>query len=148
MIGQLPPFALGTPSFRFRALAAHAGRASLGGDREVALACFVSARLASGLLPPLSLMTLEASARAAGARQWLASLTLPAPVRSCVAAVIDATAETNGVAAARALANLMLLVLPQLDEASFAELRELADVLAHDSTEFQVEHVLPHNFNR
>ena len=138
MIGHLPPFALGTPTFRFRGVAAHAGRASLGGDREVALACFVAARLGAGLLPPLALMPPEAALRAAAARQWLASLSVSAQVRAAAGSVMDATAGANDVAAARALANLLLVAAPHLDEAAFSEMRELIDELAHDSTEFQI----------
>src|SRR3954465_7167797 len=41
-----PPYAVPSTEFRFPALAALAGRAQLGGDREVALALYVAARLA------------------------------------------------------------------------------------------------------
>ena len=36
-----PPYALAQNPFPLPALAAHAGKAALGGDREVAIACFV-----------------------------------------------------------------------------------------------------------
>ena len=42
-----PPYALTPTTFRFRALAALAGRAPLGGGRETALASYVVARLDS-----------------------------------------------------------------------------------------------------
>ena len=48
----LPPYALTAPVFRFRHLAALAGRAPIGGAREVALACFVAARLVSDCCDP------------------------------------------------------------------------------------------------
>src|SRR5204863_7354540 len=49
---MLPPYALSAPVFKFRHLATLAGRAPIGGAREVALACFVAARLASDCRDP------------------------------------------------------------------------------------------------
>ena len=49
----LPPYALPAPVFRFRNLATLAGRAPIGGAREVALACFVAARLVNDCCDPL-----------------------------------------------------------------------------------------------
>jgi len=68
VIGQQPRFALVTPHFRFRALVSFAGRASLGGDREVAMACLVAGRLAAGMLPPLNIAHADAKGRSAAAR--------------------------------------------------------------------------------
>jgi hypothetical protein len=126
VIGQLPPFALTTPSFRFRALASRAGRASLGGDREVALACFVSARLIAGLIAPYSIVPGDAATRAAGARVWLASQSLPVQTRTGVVAAIAAVASSNRRAASKALRMLIDAGKTQLDPASLAELTELA----------------------
>ncbi|MBA3343540.1 MAG: hypothetical protein H0T48_17120 [Gemmatimonadaceae bacterium] len=136
MIGHLPPFAIAPSRFRFRALASHAGRASLGGDREIALACFVASRLGAGLLPPFSFVAADAGRRAAGARQWLASLSMPPALKSAAGAAIDASADGQDVVAAQALADLLLIASVHLDEGSFTEIRELIDELAHDSTEF------------
>lgn len=129
MIGQLPPYALSTPSFRFRALASHAGRAALGGNREVALACFVSARLIAGLLPPISIGSVDSAGRAAGARQWLASLSLPSVTRAAATAAIDAVSDNNSRAAGKALKMLIEAGKAQLDPASVGELAELANEL-------------------
>ena len=129
LIGQLPPFAIQTPQFRFRALASHAGRAALGGDREVALACFAVARLGAGLLPPVMLAAGDAAARAAATRNWLASLTLASPARSAAAAAIDAIASGNRRAAAESVRDLAAAAGPQLDVASANEIRELAEEL-------------------
>jgi hypothetical protein len=52
VIGQPPRFALTTPTFRFRSLAAASGRAALGGDRETLLACLQLGRLCAGILKP------------------------------------------------------------------------------------------------
>ncbi len=127
MIGQLPPFALATPTFRFRALASHAGRASLGGDREVALACFVSVRLIAGLLPPLAIGSVDSAARAAAARQWLASIAVPAPTRAAATAVFDAVGDNNFGTAGKALRMLIEAGKAQLDQASVSEMTQLVN---------------------
>ena len=125
MIGQPPPFALGTPVFRFKALASHSGRASLGGDREIGLACFAVARLAAGLLPPYLLAPGDLTARIAATRQWLSSLTLSNSARSAAVAVIDAVASGNRRSVVPALSSLIEASVRQLDQASVAELHEL-----------------------
>ena len=130
MIGQLPPFAIATPTFRFRALASNAGRASLGGDREVGLACFAIARLGAGLLPPVTLAAADAAARAASVRHWLSSITLSGPARSAAVAVIDAISGGGRQASAKALRELASVVAAHLDVASTGEINELADELA------------------
>ncbi len=141
MIGQLPPYALAPVRFRFKALVSQAGRTLLGGDREVLLACFVACRTGSGLCYGVPFTPADLSSRAAGARAWLASVSLPGQVRLAAGAVIDASAVADGVGVARCIAQLLMLAAPQLDEAAFAEMRELADELAHDSSEFLVESV-------
>ncbi len=127
MIGQLPPFALATPAFRFRALASHAGRAALGGDREIALACFAVARLGAGLLPPVMLAPGDATARATATRHWLASLAVPAVGRTAALAAIEAIASGSRRSSADALRVLRAAVGSHLDSASAVELAELAD---------------------
>ena len=93
MAPALPPYALAVPSFRFRALAALAGRAVLGGPREVVLACFVGARLAAALVRGAepALTDEVRAARASGARTWLGAIALPASTRVPLARLIDAT---------------------------------------------------------
>lgn len=91
-----PPYALAPTQFPFPALAALAGRLPLGGGREVALAVLTVARLAVVLLPPDALPAEERQARAQGARVWLASLALPAPLRVPLARSIDASAAGAG----------------------------------------------------
>lgn len=125
VIGQQPRFALATPHFRFRALASFAGRASLGGDREVAMACLVAGRLASGMLAPFNIPHADVKSRSAAARQWLSSLSLPAAIRTPLAQVADAVASGNPVTAAAALERMLAAVSRNIDEASAAELRSL-----------------------
>ncbi|MGK2963228.1 MAG: hypothetical protein ACSLFK_13980 [Gemmatimonadaceae bacterium] len=129
MIGQLPPYALATPAFRFRALASHAGRAVLGGDREIALACLAVARLAAGLLPPVMLAPGDAATRANATRHWLASLTMAASSRAAAAATIDAVSRGNRRGAAESLRVLRDVAGPQLDSPSVAEIDDLANEL-------------------
>ena len=130
MIGQLPPFALSSPEFRFKALAAHAGRAALGGDREVALACFAVARLAAGILPPFMLSPGDMASRVANTKQWLASLTLPNQARTAAAHAIDSIGGNDRPAVVAALSSMLEVAVAQLDQASTAEMHELMGALS------------------
>jgi hypothetical protein len=130
VIGQQPRFALATPHFRFRALATFAGRASLGGDREVALACLVAGRLAAGMLAPFDFPVPGAKARSAAARQWLSVLSLPPAIRTPLGQVADAVASGSPGSAAAAMERLLTVVSGNIDEASAAELRAVATELA------------------
>jgi hypothetical protein len=129
MLGQPPPFALANPTFRFRALVSHAGRAALGGDREVALACFGAARLAVAMLPPYLLSPTDVATRSGAMKQWVASIALPNSARHAVTAVIDAVSSGNKGAASSGIEHLIKVAGPQLDPPSIAELHELAKEL-------------------
>jgi hypothetical protein len=118
-----PPYALSAPPFRFPALAALAGRSQIGGDREVALAAFVTARLVVGVLPPNPLPAPARAARAAAGRQWLASLALPAAMRGPFTRLIDATAGAGDrTVLSAALRAVMDAAAPALDAGSKNEL--------------------------
>jgi len=121
----LPPYALATPRFRFRALAALVGRSPLGGDREVALASLLAARPVAGALPPCPLPQNVRITRAAGARAWLASLALPSTLRQSLARLIDATTSVDGDGLEPALRTVIELSASQLDVGAVAELREI-----------------------
>ncbi len=123
----LPPYALPTPEFPFRHLAGLAGRAPIGGAREVALACFVAARLASDCAARSpDFAETSRSARLTGAKGWLGTLALPNAVRGpllrCVEATVDATPEVVG----RELAELAAAGALYLDAPSRAELESLS----------------------
>jgi hypothetical protein len=133
VIGQPPRFALVTPRFRFRALASFAGRASIGGEREVALACLVAGRLAAAMLEPFDLTPADAKARSMCAKQWIASLSLPAGFRTALAEIPDAVASGNRARAASALSTACQRSEGNLDEASVAELRMLVTELREQS---------------
>jgi hypothetical protein len=121
------PYALATPSFPFRHLAALAGRAPIGGAREVALGCFMAARLAAELGPNAPSLTDEArAARATSAKSWLGTLTVPATVRTPIAKCIESSAKGSPTAVARDLVALSAACASYLDGASRAELDALA----------------------
>ena len=134
MLSQ-PPYALATVSFRFRALAALAGRLPLGGEREVAMALFVGVRLADACHGTTSVPSAARKERAAGARQWLGAMTLPANARSAVLHLVDASASNDRGAIATAVDRVVTIAAPVLDVPSRAELKQLvaALVAAHQS---------------
>lgn len=132
VLAPLPPFAVAPPAFPFPALAAGAGHAALGGDREVILACFIAARLVhdaleteDGAVPP-SLRR----ARARGARNWLGSLALPAGVKGPMGKLIDASGADDVGAVRGALAAVIAVTAAHLDPGARSELHRLAQAVA------------------
>lgn len=126
----LPPYALSTPRFRFRALAALVGRSPLGGEREVALATLLAARLAVGALPPAPLPHGVRVTRANGARAWFAALALPNTLRQSLTRLLDATTSVDRDGLSAAFSTLIDVTSPQLDAAAVAELREVVRTLS------------------
>ena len=124
-----PPYTLAAATFRFRAIASLAGRAPLGGARETALASYVVARLAVGVLPGTPLPLEDRVIRAAAARTWLASLALPAPLRAPLGKVIESTRHDSQAAVAAALVTVAEVAASYLDGPALAELRTLASQL-------------------
>jgi hypothetical protein len=119
-----PPYAVRETPFRFPALAALAGRGQIGGDREVALAAFTTARLVNGLLPPNALPAPARASRATAARQWLSALALPQTLRTPFTRLADATAaQTADVRTA--LRAVIDTAGPMLDAPCRAELERL-----------------------
>jgi len=124
-----PPYALTTPTFPFRALAALAGRAALGGEREVALATYLVARLAHDCLPDNELSPSTRIARSTAARAWLSSVTLPAGVRAPLARLTEAT-EGERATVAVAVTGVIAATTAYLDGPARSELERLARALA------------------
>ncbi len=87
------------------------------------------------MIPPQSIGGADAVARAAGARQWLASLSVPAQTRTGATAAIDAVASSSARGAAKALRLLIDAGKSQLDQASLSELAELANELSGSASE-------------
>jgi hypothetical protein len=128
MHSAVPRYAVPPIRFPFRALAAYAGRASLGRGREVGLACLMAARLsAPGLGAPLPQPV--RAARAAGATRWLASLALPATLRTPLARVAAASARESTSELGEALSDVIDASRKHLDEASIAELEDVVQQL-------------------
>ncbi|MBW8771401.1 MAG: hypothetical protein JF589_16730 [Gemmatimonadetes bacterium] len=131
----LPPYALSAPVFRFRHLAALAGRAPIGGAREVALACFVAARLVSDCCDPtLDLDEESRAARCAGAKAWLGTIAIPSPVRTPVAKLADASAQANAAVMAPLVGSLARAAESFLDAPARSELDMLAERLGRFSS--------------
>jgi hypothetical protein len=127
----LPPYALPAPAFRFRNLATLAGRAPIGGAREVALACFVAARLVNDCCDPMLDLDEDArAARCAGAKGWLGSIAIPSPVRTPVARLAEASANGHPDAMAPLVTALAKAAESFLDPAARGELDALAASLA------------------
>jgi len=127
----LPPYALPAPVFRFRNLATLAGRAPIGGAREVALACFVAARLVNDCCDPVLALDDEArAARCAGAKGWLGTIAIPSPVRTPVAKLAEASANGHPESMAPLVAALAKAADSFLDPAARSELAALAAQLA------------------
>lgn len=124
-----PPYSLSTPIFRFRALATLAGRAPLGGPREVALATYLVARLVDDCLPEKELAAATRAERSAGARGWLANVALPMAVRASLTRLADATGSDPSEIRA-ALTSMIAVIDTYLDAASRLELGRLERAFA------------------
>ncbi len=128
VLSQLPPYSLTPPRFRFRALATLAGRAPLGGAREVALATYLVARLVDDASPGHALPEGTRSARATAARGWLAAMALPSAVRPALMRLVDASGD-DGPALHGALRNVITVTANYLDPAAVSDLEKLAQAL-------------------
>ena len=84
------------------------------------------------MLPPFLLAPGDAAGRAANTRQWLASLSLPAPTRAAATAVIEAVASGNRKAAAQTISRFADLASDGLDHLSITEIRELVNELTSE----------------
>jgi hypothetical protein len=139
----LPPYALSAPVFKFRSLAALAGRAPIGGAREVALSCFVAARLASDCCDPaLDLDEILRAARCAGAKGWLGTIAIPSPVRTPVTRLAEASAAADPATMATLVLALKRAAESFLDAPAKSELDALAARLAEAARHAPVQESL------
>jgi hypothetical protein len=118
------PYVLVQPTFRFRALTGVAERLPLGGERELALATFIAARLVADVSSADGQTTLRE--RAAGARHWLMTQALPASARSAFLQLVEAVQRSDSLALAAAWERVMTQAARVLDPAARAELRGIA----------------------
>ncbi|HSQ32314.1 MAG TPA: hypothetical protein VLN49_20805 [Gemmatimonadaceae bacterium] len=123
-----PPYAVEPTTFRFAALAFLAGRSALGGQREVALATYLAARLAHDTHPERGVSQSARAERAAHAKNWLSTLVLPPNVRAALARLVDASTGEPA-EAATALGEVMRAVESFLDARARAELEQLVTAL-------------------
>ena len=125
------PYGLEPTTFPFPALAAMAGRAALGGPREIALACFLVARIVGDVSVRQSSLTPEQKAeRAQGVKHWLGAATIPSPVRNALSRLADATVSDDPTAIKAALDSVMTVTANQLDPGARLELGRLAQAIA------------------
>lgn len=120
-----PPYALESPTFRFAAVAALAGRLPLGAGREPILAVLLAARIADAAANPATLSPSVRKARAAAAQQWLSATCPDGKVRAACAALADASVAADRDVAAAALVKVMEVTDGFLDTAARSELRGL-----------------------
>ncbi|MGH7679874.1 MAG: hypothetical protein ACRENU_15495 [Gemmatimonadaceae bacterium] len=124
------PYSLSPTAFPFPALASMAGRAPLGGPREVALACFLVARIVDdgrifpSLPPELRLQ------RVHGIKHWLGAASIPTAIRNALSRLADATAAGDSSAVRTALDSVMTVTANQLDPGARLELTRLAQAIA------------------
>jgi hypothetical protein len=128
VITSLPPYAVQPTQFRFAALAALAGRAAIGGQREVALATYMAARLADDVLPDHELDPDVRQERAGAAKHWLSSVALPAQVKPALVRLVEAS-NVSRAAAAAALLDVITVTASHLDKGARSELEQLAKAL-------------------
>jgi hypothetical protein len=120
-------------SFPFPALAMLAGRAPLGGPRELALACFLVGRIVVDATEPAgggALSSEQRRVRAHGAKHWLGSATIPTPVRSALSRLAESSFSDDRSAMKAALDSVMTVTANQLDSAARLELQRLAQAIA------------------
>lgn len=125
------PYSLEPCIFAFPALASLAGRAPLGGPRELALSCFLVGRIVRDALSLEDVLTPEQlQYRLNGAKHWLGSAAIQAPVRGALNRLVEtsATRDRGGVRAA--LDVVMTVTANQLDQGARLELLRLAQAVA------------------
>ncbi|MGQ0766936.1 MAG: hypothetical protein ACT4OZ_14905 [Gemmatimonadota bacterium] len=119
------PYVLSQAPFRFRALAASADRLSLGGDREVALATFVAARLVADVSASRWPQDAQTE-RAAGARHWFMTQAIPAAARGPFLQLVEAIQRADTLSLAAAWDKVVALASRVVDAGARAELRAVA----------------------
>jgi hypothetical protein len=90
----------------------------------------MAARLASGFLPASPLSASARVSRAAGARVWFSTLTLPSATRAPIARFVDAAEGNNPAIVGQTLADVAKAFGALLDVASRAELSGIVKALA------------------
>src|SRR5688572_25064654 len=95
-----------------------AGRAALGGPRELALACFLVARVvgeACSVGGRDLLSSEQRHERVQGVKHWLGGAALPLPVRNALSRLAETAAADDRKAVKPALDSVMAVTANQLD---------------------------------
>jgi hypothetical protein len=131
MIANEPraPYSLEPNSFPLPALAALAGRAPLGGQRETALACFVVGRLIASASAPSATASEQGRERLQGVKHWLGSAALATNLRQALARAADCGSEGDNAGVKTALDSVMTVTANQLDPAARLELARLSQAI-------------------
>ncbi len=95
----------------------------------MALATLVAARLACGVSKAFPLTAIARRSRAAGARVWFSTLTLPVATRVPLAKLVDATEGEDRAVVAETLSDFVAIAWPHLDLGARAEIGELVTQL-------------------
>jgi hypothetical protein len=112
-------------------MASMAGRAPLGGPRELALGCFLVARIVRDTAAaPNGLTPDQIHFRVQGAKQWLGAAAIPAAARNSLARLVEASATRDRTTVLGALEVVMTVTANQLDQGARLELERLAQAIA------------------
>lgn len=128
MLAATAPYSVTPTPFRFPALAALAGRAPIGGQREIVLGTYVAVRLADDALSGVGLSADARADRARAARHWLGMIALPAPILAALVEAAEATMRDSA-AIADGLRSVLDAVDSSLDGPSRSEVRILIGAL-------------------
>ena len=138
MLGAASPpssLSLAVHTLPFRALATLAARAPQGGEREMVMACFMTARLLSAALGSEAPCTAARAERAQAARGWFAALTLPKATRAVFEAAVDASATDDRREMAQTLGMVIEATAHVLDPQARREIEHLGTRLMGDRRE-------------
>lgn len=125
------PYSLEPNSFSFPSLASLAGRAPLGGPRELALACLLVCRIVRDSLPESDELTPEQLAvRVAMAKNWLGTAAIQAPCRGALGRLLDSCAKRDRAAMHPAIEAVIAVTANHLDQGARLELVRLAQTVA------------------
>ena len=123
------PYSLEPNAFPLPALAALAGRAPLGGQREVALACFVVGRLITSASIGGAAGSELGRERLHGVRHWLGSAALAGPLKQALTKAAECVCDGDRIGVKTALDSVMTVTANQLDPAARLELSRLTQAV-------------------
>jgi hypothetical protein len=124
------PYSLEPAAFPLPALAHLAGRAPLGGSREIVLACLLVARAVADSSPPAAAISRDqARARAKQIGDWLAASPLAGNIKAPLVRLAEATGAGEGAAMAAGLESVIMVTANHLDSAARLELGRLAQTV-------------------